>query len=480
MTISDPTVLYLFPEIVLFTAACTLLMITVFSKNVRIVSLYAIAQVALIISAFVVMMTFYDYPQVLLHGNYITDHFGRLLKLFMLVITFIVFTYSREFISEHKVPHGEYFVLALLSLVGMMVLASANSFLLIYLGLELLSLPLYALIAIFRDQGRCTEAAMKYFIMGALASGMLLFGMSLIYGATGDLNLVKVAHDVIASQGYSQAMIGFGLVFCVVGTAFKLGLVPFHMWVPDVYEGAPVSMTLFVGTAPKLAAFAMLARILFYALPTVHDQWQMMCMVLAVLSIGIGNVVAIAQTNIKRMLAYSSIAHMGYMLLGVMSGSLTGFGAALFYIICYGLMSAAAFGMVTLLSHKGIEAENIEDFRGLGNQSPWLAFMMLIVMFSMAGIPPTVGFFAKMAVLSAIISSGHITVAVIALLFAVVGSFYYLRVIKTMYFEDQDKPLNIVIEWDARMILSLNALALLALGVFPASLMHLCRAVLGG
>ncbi len=331
---------------------------------------------------------------------------------------------------------GEFFALALFATLGMMVMISANHLLTLYLGLELLSLSLYAMVALQRDSARATEAAMKYFVLGALASGMLLYGMSMLYGATGTLEITELAQ--LSMDGVrAQAVLVFGLVFIVAGLGFKLGAVPFHMWVPDVYQGAPTAVTLFLGSAPKFAAFAIVMRLLAQALGAemLVDEWRQMLMIMAVLSLAIGNLTAIMQTNLKRMLAYSTISHMGFLLLGVLSGTIDGYGAGMFYVVVYVLMTLGAFGIILLLTRGGFEAEELDDYKGLNQRSPWYAFLMLLLMFSMAGIPPTVGFYAKLSVLQAVVQIGLWWVAVIAVIFSLIGAFYYLRIVKLMYFD---------------------------------------------
>ena len=367
-------------------------------------------------------------------------------------------------------------------MLGIFVLISANSLLTVFLGLELMSLSLYAMVAFDRDSPKAAEAAMKYFVLGAIASGVLLYGMSIIYGVTGSLQLDEIAISLAAGQSNYLSVL-LGLAFILVGVAFKLGAVPFHMWLPDVYEGAPTSVTLFVATVPKLAGFAMAVRLLVEAMAPVAADWQSMMIVLALLSLGVGNVVAIAQTNIKRMLAYSTIAHVGFILIGFIAGSPMGLAASLFYSIIYVLMSAAAFGGIILLGTKEAEADQLDSFKGLNERSPWLAAMMLLVMASMIGIPPFAGFYAKWAVLSAIVARGEIWIAIVAVLFSVIGAFYYLRVIRLMYFDPPERSsadgaqlVPIVAGFDVKLVFSLNALALLALGIFPNQLLALCTA----
>jgi NADH-quinone oxidoreductase subunit N len=368
---------------------------------------------------------------------------------------------------------GEFFVLALFAALGMMVMISASHLLLLYLGLELLSLSLYSMVALQRDSVAATEAAMKYFVLGALASGMLLYGMSMVYGATGSLDIYEIA-QVVLTGGGNRMILLFGLVFIVSGIAFKLGAAPYHMWVPDVYHGAPTAVTLFIGTAPKLAAFAFMLRLLAIALVGLGFDWQGMLMVLSLLSMVLGNVIAIAQTNIKRMLAYSTIANMGFMLLGFLAANLNGYSAAMFYVVTYVLTTLASFGVVLLLAREGFEADRLEDFKGLNQRSPWWAFIMLLVMFSLAGLPPTVGFYAKFSVLEAAVNAGFTWLAVIAVMASLVGAFYYLRVVKLMYFDDATDMAPIAARRDNRVLLSANGLALLLFGILPQPLMGLC------
>jgi len=348
-------------------------------------------------------------------------------------------------------------------------MVSGYSLLTLYLGLEILSLSLYTLIAIARERAGAVEAALKYFVLGAIASGLLLYGMSMIYGISGSLNINEIASFASSANLASREtlILNFGLVFLVIGIAFKLGAVPFHMWVPDVYQGAPTSVTLFLSTVPKIAAVAMLVRILVDGLGAMHAYWSDLFMILAVLSIALGSVVALMQTNIKRMLAYSTISHVGFIMLGFVTGVVSGYGAAVFYILVYILMSLAAFGMIILLNKKGFEADQISDFRGLSKHSPWFALMMLVTMLSMAGVPPFIGFYSKFFILQQVISAGFVTVAVVAVVFAVISAYYYLQIIKSMYFEDSDQEISIVAPMDMQLILSINAVLILVVGLFP-------------
>ena len=368
-------------------------------------------------------------------------------------------------------------MLILFALLGMQILITSNSFLTLYLGLELMSLSLYALVAMQRDETAPAEAAMKYFVLGALASGFLLYGMSMIYGATGTLEIDQVSQAVLTKTG-NPVLLLFGLVFVVSAVAFKLGAVPYHMWVPDVYQGAPTAITLLIGTAPEFAAFAMMLRLLAGALGGAEFDWQGMLVVLSVLSMTIGHIVAIAQTNLKRMLAYSTIANMGYVLLGFMAGDIIGYSAAMFYMVAYVLTSLASFGMVLLLSRQGFESDRIDDLKGLNQRSPWWAFVMLLVMFSLAGMPPTIGFYAKLLVLQAAVNAGFVWLAVVGVLAALIGAFYYLRIVKLMYFDEPLERAPIEARTDTRVLLSANGLALLAFGILPQPLMGLCAVAL--
>lgn len=417
------------------------------------------------------------------HGLYVTDELSHLLKIASYIAVGATLVYGRVYAQVRDMLRGgELYVLTLFALLGQMVMISSGNLISIYLGLELMSLALYALIALRRDDVVATEAAMKYFVLGALASGFLLYGMSMVYGATGHLDLAEVSKVIAAGKAEKLALV-FGIVFLVSGLAFKLGAVPFHMWVPDVYQGSPTAVTLILGGAPKLAAFAITLRLLVDGLHGLAADWQPMLMILAVLSLAIGNLTAIAQTNFKRMLAYSTISHMGFVLLGLMSGSVAGkpelssaaYGASLFYMLTYVLTTLASFGIVLLLSRQGFECEHIDDLKGLNRRSPWHAAIVLLLMFSLAGIPPLVGFYAKLAVLQALISAGHVTLAVVAVLFSLIGAFYYLRVVKVVYFDEPAADAApIVATCDQRGLLSINGAMMLVLGLLPGGLMALC------
>ena len=455
--------------------ACAILIVDVFASDRAHRIAYWMAQSTLVGALLLVTVTYTQAPVLAFHGTVVNDAMGGVLKSVILTLVIFVFIYARDYLSVRERMTGEFFVLGLFAVLGMMVLTSAHSMLTLYLGLELLSLSLYSLVAMDRDSPVSSEAAMKYFVLGALASGMLLYGISILYGMTGTLDLGEVAAGV-ASQ--ANIVVMFGLVFVIVGVAFKLGVVPFHMWVPDVYHGASTAATLFIATAPKLAAFALAMRLLVDALGPLAPEWRPMLIVLAVLSMAIGNLVAIAQQNIKRMLAYSAIAHMGFMLLGFIAGSEDGYAGAMFYAIVYALMSAGAFGMVMLLGNANFESDEIADFGGLSERSPWFALVMLVVMFSMAGVPPFAGFWAKWFVLKELIAGGSVWLAVVGVIFSIVGAYYYLRIVRLMYFEKGTTSHEITIGADTRFALSVNGITVLALGVYPGLLMALCVAAL--
>ena len=421
----------------------------------------------------------------LLYDSFVADPAGNALKLFGYAIVALVFLYSRDYLEREGLFKGEYFILGLFALLGIMVMISANSLLILYLGLELLSLALYALVAFDRESSIAAESAMKYFVLGAIASGTLLYGISVLYGITGTVDIGELGAYFSTGEGPQVAAL-LGLAFVIVGVAFKFGAVPFHMWLPDVYQGARTPVTLFISTAPKLASFALAWRVMVEGLGGLHGSWQDMVIVLSVLSLAVGNIAAIAQTNLKRMLAYSTISHVGFILMGFIAGTPAGVSAAMFYTIAYTFMAAAAFGMIILLSREGFEAENIADFKGLNAREPWFALMMLMVMFSMAGIPLFVGFYAKLVVLESVLDAGLVWLAVLGVFFAVIGAFYYLRVIWFMYFAEAEESAEGEIGTETleaptglRIVVSVNALLLLAFGLFPGVLLDLCGSVLG-
>lgn len=466
------------PEIVLATGICVVLLADLFISEARKSITLWLALATLTATAWFVGNGELAASQLTFDGSYVADGLARILKLFTLLVVAVVFVYSFGYLRDRSLLKGEYYLLGLFATLGMFVMISAHSMLTMYLGLELMSLALYAMTAFDRESPVAAESAMKYFVLGAIASGVMLYGMSLLYGATGTLQLDQIAAALSVEGGVTPAVL-LGTAFVVVGIAFKFGSVPFHNWVPDLYHGAPTSVTLFVGTAPKLAAFAMLTRLMLTALNPVMEAWAPMLTILGVLSLIAGNVIAIAQTNIKRMLAYSTIGHVGFILIGFATGTVAGQQAALFYTVVYTIMAAAAFGMVILLSRRGFEADELSDLKGLNQQSPWFAAMMLLVMVSMIGIPPFVGFFAKLNVLAALVSAGQTWVAVLAVLFSVVGAFYYLRVIRYMYFDKAEAPEPISAALNVRLLLSANALAMVALGIFADPLLELCAAAFG-
>jgi NADH-quinone oxidoreductase subunit N len=412
-----------------------------------------------------------------LGGLFELDRLAQVLKVVTLLTVAVVFVYSTDYLRRRAILKGEYYVLGLFATLGAMVLMSAGSLITLYLGLELMSLCLYAMVAFDRESGIAAESAIKYFVLGSMASGTLLYGMSIVYGVTGSLELAAIATAVHDGNPDNLGLV-FGIAFLIVGIGFKLGAVPFHMWIPDVYEGSPTCVTVFIGTASKLAAFALAMRLLPEALAGSQADWSQMLVVLSVLSIGIGNVVAIAQTNLKRMLAYSTISHVGYILLGILAGTAQGYQAAMFYMVSYVLVAGGAFGMILLLARQGSEADKLADFRGLNARSPWFAGMMAILMFSLAGLPPFVGFWAKLGVIQAVLNV-HITwLAVVAVLFSVVGAFYYLRIVKLMYFDDPTDTAALGGSALMRAVLSVNALLVFALGVAPAALITICQKAL--
>ena len=460
-------------EIFMLVMACVILIADLLIKQSGRLVTYLLVQLTLLGCALITVGTHENGVVYAFHNMFVDDLMSDVLKLLTYLAVSMMLIYSRQYLTVRGLFSGEFMVLAMFATLGMMVMISANHFLTLYLGLEVLSLSLYAMVALQRDSAVATEAAMKYFILGALASGLLLYGMSMLYGATGSLELGAVS-SAIKSGAADKDLLVFGLVFVVSGLAFKLGAVPFHMWVPDVYHGAPTAMTMLIGSAPKLAAFAFVARILVEGLQPLVQHWSGMLIILAVASMALGNITAIAQTNLKRMFAYSTIAHMGFMLLGLLSGDIEGYGAAMFYTVIYVLMSLGAFGIIMLLSREGFEADTLNDFKGLNQRSPWLAFMMLLLMFSMAGVPPTVGFYAKFSVLNAVVQAGHIWLAVVAVLFSLIGAFYYLRIVKLMYFDAPESHAPIEVNSDSAFLLSVNSLGVLLLGLLPGTLMSVC------
>ncbi|MBF0218460.1 MAG: NADH-quinone oxidoreductase subunit NuoN [Gammaproteobacteria bacterium] len=462
------------PEMILLGMISIILIADLFISDKGRVVTYLMTQATLVLAAIATAAVMGADVALSFNGHFIIDPLASLTKLFIYLVSMVAFAYSRSYLIERDMYRGEYFVLGLTAVLGMMVLASAHSLLTLYLGLELLSLSLYAMVGLRRDSSQAAEAAMKYFVLGAMASAMLLYGMSMIYGATGTLNLWEIRDAVAEGSGHSLVLI-FGLVFLMVGVAFKLGAAPFHMWVPDVYHGAPTSVTLFLSSAPKLAAFVLMIRLLVDALPALASAWSDMLVIIAVLSIVLGNVIAIAQLNIKRMLAYSGISHIGFLLLGVLSATPEGYAAAFYYAIVYAIMSLGGFAMVLVMSRQGFEADELSDYAGLNERSPIIALMMLFIMFSMAGVPPLLGFWAKLAVIQAIVAVEYYQLAVLAVLFSVVGAFYYLRVIRIIYFDKPTERRELKPANDLKVIFIANAMLVLLLGLFPESLMNLCQ-----
>lgn len=480
--------LAVYPEIVLLVMACVIALVDLWVKSPRRTATYVLTMLTLAVVAALEGVyassgnTFYGF------GNMVvSDAMGNWLKCFATIAVMVTLVYSRPYAADRDMLRGgEMFTLSMFALLGMFIMISGNNFLVIYLGLELLTLSSYALVALRRDNATATEAAMKYFVLGAMASGFLLYGLSMLYGATGSLDIGQVFKAVLSGQVKHQVLV-FGLVFVVAGLAFKLGVVPFHMWIPDVYQGAPTAITLMIGSAPKLAAFAITMRLLVDGLLPLAIDWQQMLAVLAIGSLLIGNLAAIAQTNLKRMLAYSTISQMGFVLLGLLSGVINGqvnsavaenaYSASMFYVVTYVLTTLATFGVILLLAREGFESEEILDLAGLNQRSPLYAGVMAICLFSMAGIPPLVGFYAKLAVLQSLLASGqtaYIALAVFAVVMSLIGAFYYLRVVKVMYFDAPLTATSVSAPLDVRFVLTLNGALVLVLGLLPGGLMALC------
>lgn len=477
-------ILIMAPEFYLVAAACVLLLADAFMTSEQRPLLHWLSIVVLLVAVWLVIAGQPSVAVTAFGGMFVRDYVAEILKVFALGTTALVMVYARPYLIDRKLPIGEFYTLMIFAVIGIMLLVSAGNLVTVYLGLELLSLSSYALVALNRDAKLPSEAAIKYFVLGALASGMLLYGMSMVYGASGmggtpSLDLSSL-HHVMA---YTKApkLLLFGLVFMLVGIGFKLGAAPFHMWIPDVYQGAPTPVTTFIASGSKLAAFGMAYRLLDTGMGDLSHQWQMMLAVLAVLSLAIGNLVAIVQTNLKRLLAYSTISHMGYLLLGLAAAGPEGYAAAMFYAISYALMSVAAFGVVLALARKGFECEEIADLKGLNRKSPWIAFLMLLAMFSLAGVPPLFGFWAKVLVLEAAIHAHMMWLAIVGVVFAIIGLYYYLHVIKVMYFDKPAEGSQLQARPDAtlRVMLSLNALSLLVLGLYWGPLLGWCRRAFG-
>jgi len=473
-TFDSTNLIPILPEITILVLACTVLVVDLYLKEEQKGINHVITIVGLLIAIGVTGLVGGGERQVVFDGSYVRDAMSDVLKILIFIVSLFAFVYAKDYLRDRNLWAGEYYVLGLFAVLGMSIMVSANNLLVVYLGLELLALCLYAMVAFDRDSTTGAEAAMKYFVLGALGSGMLLYGMSMIYGATGSIELATVARTAV-EQGTQNQVLVFGLVFLVIGIGFKFGAVPFHMWVPDVYQGAPTSVALFLGSAPKIAAFALAIRLLVDGLGGLHPDWQGMLIILALLSMGLGNLVAIAQTNLKRMLAYSTISHVGFIFLGLLAGSGQGYAAAMFYAIVYAVMAAGAFGLLLIISRAGFDAEDLEDLKGLNQRDSWYAAMMALIMFSMAGLPPTVGFMAKLLVLESIVRVDLWWLALIGVFFSIIGAFYYLRVIKLMYFDQPVTQEPLTAGPGARAALSVNGLAMLVLGIFPASLLSVCQ-----
>ncbi|HEY5807548.1 MAG TPA: NADH-quinone oxidoreductase subunit NuoN [Povalibacter sp.] len=464
-------------EIFVTAAICVILLVDVFLSDRSRWVTYALSLLTLVGAAVITLANGVHSRVSAFDGTFVADPMGDVLKLFAYGTVAVAFMYSHDYLRRRGLFKGEYFVLGLTALLGIMVMISAGSLVTVYLGVEMLSLSLYAMVAFDRDSGVAAESAMKYFVLGAIASGALLYGFSIIYGMTGTLQLDELA-VAVREVGPDKLGLVFGLAFIIAGIAFKFGAVPFHMWIPDVYHGAPTPVTLLIGSAPKIASYVLAIRVLAEGLDAMVASWQSMLIALAVLSMIIGNVVAIAQTNLKRMLAYSTISHVGFILLGILAGTTEGYRASMFYTLTYVIMAIGSFGMILLLARQGFEADQIDDFRGLNKRSPWFAAVMMMLMFSTAGVPPFVGFWAKIAVLGAVVDVGLVWLAAVAVLLSVVAAFYYLRVIKVMYFDEPREEIVVEGGGTLRVLLSANGLAVLVLGIFPGALIDLCSRVL--
>jgi NADH-quinone oxidoreductase subunit N len=473
-------ILILLPEAFLVAWACVLLLLDAFMEPKLRWTLHWFSLAGLLMTIYLVVAGQPEQAVTAFNGMFVRDGVAEILKVFALLTTSLVFVYAKPYLIDRKLFIGEFYTLTIFAVIGIMLLVSAGNLITVYLGLELFTLSSYALVALNRDSRMSSEAAIKYFVLGALASGMLLYGMSMVYGATGTLDLAHL-HMAAATTTMPHLLV-FGLIFMIVGIGFKLGAAPFHMWIPDVYQGSPTAVTIFIGSAAKLAAFGMAYRLLSTGMGELAQHWQLMLACLAVLSLAIGNVVAIVQSNLKRLLAYSTISHMGYLLLGLVNAGPEGYAAALFYAISYALMTTAAFGMILALARVGFECEEIDDLKGLNQRSPWAAFLMMLVMFSLAGVPPMFGFFAKLLVLQAAIHAGFMWLAIVGAVFAIIGLYYYLRVVKVMYFDKPVEGTEIHLQRDVsvRVVLSLNVLALLVLGFGWGPLFGWCQRVFVG
>ncbi len=473
MTLQTLNLALALPEILIASMASIILMAGLFLRPARRQEIcFWLSVGSLLVTAALIIADFSTRSVTAFNGLFVDDPLSDLLKVAICILSAAIFVYSRQYNQQRGIFQNEYYVLGLFSVCGMMIMASANHLLTLYLGLELMSLCLYSMIAFYRDDALAVESAMKYFVLGALASSILLYGMSLLYGLTGALSLPELGIAVANMQPDNLALI-LATVFIVVALAFKLGVAPFHMWVPDVYHGSPTSTTAFIGAAPKIAAFALTLRLLVGGLEDLQGMWQQMLIVLALLSILIGNIIAIAQDNLKRMLAYSTISHMGFFLLGILSGTDAGYGASLFYVLVYATMSCAVFGVILVLSDNNFESDQLDDLKGLNTRSPLLALFILILMFSMAGVPPAAGFFAKLSVIQALVDVGLVWVAVVAVILAVIGAYYYLRIIKLVYFDAPQSERAIIGTKDHQAVLAFNVLIIIAILPWIGSLISL-------
>jgi len=482
MPFVQPNLMPALPEMVMLGMICLVLLVDLFLPQEKRGFTLLLSLITLVMAAAATVYVMPDTSISTFNGSFVLDKLAVVLKLAVFSITFLVFVYSRDYLKDIAIYKGEYYLLGLFAVLGMMIMISAHNFLLVYLGLELLSLSLYAMIAFKRESRAATESAMKYFVLGAMASGLLLYGISMFYGAAGTLDLNQLSSAVTRGAETHPVLMAFALTFIVVGLAFKFGAVPFHMWIPDVYQGAPTSVTLFLSTVPKIASFAMAIRLLVDGMAALHVDWSQMLIVLSIASMAIGNVIAIAQTNFKRMLAYSTISHVGFILLGLLAGTDVGLASAMFYTLTYAITSTIGFTILMLLARQGYDAQEITDLRGLNDSNPWYAALLAIALFSMAGVPPTVGFYAKLSVINAVIQVDLWWLALVAILFSVVGLFYYLRVIKVMYFDKplEEQQITIKEALDVKILLSANSLSLLLLGFFPSLLMGWCLVAFTG
>jgi NADH-quinone oxidoreductase subunit N len=466
------------PEIFIASMASAILILGLFiSKEKSEITCFWLAIATLLATAGLIISDFSSSSVIGFNGLFVDDPMADLAKTAICILSAAVFLYSRDYNEQRGIFKNEFYVLGLFSVCGMMVMTSANHLLSLYLGLELMSLCLYAMIAFYRDDKLATEAAMKYFVLGALASSILLYGMSLLYGLTGSLELPEIRNSISTLNQDNLALV-LAVVLIVVALAFKLGAVPFHMWVPDVYQGSPTSTTAFIGSVPKIAAFAMIIRLLVGGLEDLQEMWQQMLIILALLSVAAGNIIAIAQDNLKRMLAYSTISHMGFFLFGILSGTAAGYSASLFYVLVYATMSCASFGLILYLSAKGFESDSLSDLKGLSKRSPMLALLLLVIMFSMAGVPPTAGFFAKLSVIQALVDAELIWVAIAAVVLAVIGAYYYLRVIKLAYFDAPETDREIISKGDSKWVLVFNVAIIVIILPWIGTLIDLCNEVI--